>query len=63
MNESQLMIELEEAKAENRYLRHQLNNTFHEALRLRHAMEQIYGAAHMTLHVINTGATDEKRNG
>ena len=44
-----------QAKAENRYLRHQLNNAFYEALRLRQAMEQIYATAHMTLHVINTG--------
>lgn len=63
MNEAQLLIELEEAKAENRYLRIQLNSAFHEALRLRHAVEQIYGAAHLTLHVINTGETDETRNG
>lgn len=63
MNEAQLLIELEEAKAENRYLRIQLNSAFHEALRLRHAVEQIYGAAHLTLHVINTGETDEARNG
>ena len=63
MNEAQLLIELEEAKAENRDLRLQLNSAFHEALRLRHAMEQIYGAAHLTLHVINTGETDETRNG
>jgi hypothetical protein len=54
MNE-ELALELEQAKAENRYLRHQLNNAFYEALRLRQAMEQIYATAHMTLHVVNTG--------
>ena len=59
----ELTFELEQVKAENRYLRHQLNNAFYEALRLRHAMEQIYATAQMTLHVINTGENDESRNG
>ena len=59
----ELTYELEQVKAENRYLQHQLNNAFYEALRLRQAMEQMYATAHMTLHVINTGDTDEKRNG
>jgi hypothetical protein len=54
----ELIYELEQAKAENRYLRHQLNNAFYEALRLRQAMEQMYATAHMTLHVINTGEND-----
>ena len=59
----ELTFELEQVKAENRYLRHQLNNVFYEALRLRQAMEQMYATAHMTLHVINTGENDEPRNG
>jgi hypothetical protein len=54
----ELTYQLEQAKAENRYLRHQLNNAFYEALRLRQAMEQIYATAHMTLHVINTGENE-----
>lgn len=54
----ELTFELEQVKAENRYLRHQLNNAFYEALRLRQAMEQIYATAHMTLHVINKGEND-----
>lgn len=59
MNEEQLSLELEQVQAENRYLRHQLDNTFHEALRLRQAMERIYSAAHMTLHVINQGEPND----
>ena len=31
----ELTYELEQVKTENRYLRHQLNNAFYEALRLR----------------------------
>lgn len=50
MNEAELTIELEQVRAENRYLRHQLDTTFYEALRLRHVVERIYGVSHMALH-------------
>lgn len=50
MNETELTIELEQARAENRYLRHQLDNAFFEALRLRHIVERIYAVSHMAIH-------------
>ena len=53
MNETELTIELEQVRAENRYLRHQLDTAFYEALRLRHVVERLHGISHMALH---TGA-------
>lgn len=50
MNETELTIELEQARAENRYLRHQLDTAFYEALRLRHIVERIHAVSHMALH-------------
>lgn len=48
--ETALTIELESARAEARYLRHQLDTTFDEALRLRHALERLHAVSHMALH-------------
>ncbi len=50
MNEAELTIELEQVRAENRYLRHQLDTAFYEALRLRHIVERINAVSHMALH-------------
>ena len=50
MNETELTIELEQVRAENRYLRHQLDTAFYEALRLRHIVERINAVSHMALH-------------
>lgn len=50
MNETELTIELEQVRAENRYLRHQLDTAFNEALRLRHALERLHAVSHMALH-------------
>lgn len=41
---------IEQLTAENRYLRHQLDRTFEEALRLRHKLEHIYALSHLALH-------------
>ena len=46
---------IEQLTAENRYLRHQLDRTFEEALRLRHKLEHIYALSHLALHA-GTGA-------
>ena len=46
MNEG---IIIEQLTAENRYLRHQLDRTFEEALRLRHKLEHIYALSHLAL--------------
>lgn len=43
-------IIIEQLTAENRYLRHQLDRTFEEALRLRHKLEHIYALSHLALH-------------
>lgn len=50
MNETELTIELEQVRAENRYLRHQLDTAFTEALRLRHIVERINAVSHMALY-------------
>lgn len=50
MNEAELTVELEQVRAENRYLRHQLDTAFTEALRLRHALERLHAVSHLALH-------------
>ena len=50
MNETELTIELEQVRAENRYLRHQLDNACDEALRMRHVVERFLALSHMALH-------------
>lgn len=50
MNETELTIELEQVRAENRYLRHQLDNACDEALRMRHVVERFLAISHMALH-------------
>jgi hypothetical protein len=47
MNEEITIAALE---AENRYLRHQLDRTFEEALRLRHKLEHIHALSVLALH-------------
>lgn len=59
MNEAELTIELEQVKAENRYLRHQLDSAFYEALRLRHIVERINAVSHMALHAGQGGGAGE----
>lgn len=50
MNETELIVELEQTKAENRLLRHQLDNACDEALRMRHVVERFLALSHMALH-------------
>ena len=50
MNEETLTLELEQVRAENRYLRHQLDTAFDETLRLRQVVERLYALSHMALY-------------
>lgn len=50
MNETELLIEVEQVRAENRLLRHQLDNACDEALRMRHVVERFLTLSHMALH-------------
>lgn len=50
MNETELIVELEQTKAENRLLRHQLDNACDEALRMRHIVERFLSISYMALH-------------
>jgi hypothetical protein len=61
MNETELTIELEQVKAENRYLRHQLDTAFFEALRLRHVVESINAVSHVALHAGTGDGAGEAR--
>lgn len=61
MNETELTIELEQVRAENRYLRHQLDTAFYEALRLRHIVERINAVSHMALHAGTGDGAGEAR--
>lgn len=55
MTEDQIHVELDMLRAENRYLRYQLDSASDEAIRLRHKLEHIYALSHLALH---TGAGD-----
>jgi len=61
MNEAELTIELEQTKAENRLLRHQLDNACDEALRMRHVVERFLALSHMALHAGAGGGVGEAR--
>ncbi len=59
MNETELTIELEQVRAENRYLRFQLDNACDEALRMRHVVERFLALSHMALHAGTGGGAGE----
>lgn len=50
MTEDEIHVELETLRAENRYLRYQLDSAAEEAIRLRHKLEHIYALSHLALH-------------
>jgi hypothetical protein len=55
MTEDEIHVELETLRAENRYLRYQLDSAAEEAIRLRHKLEHIYALSQLALH---SGAGD-----
>lgn len=48
--DTRLEVTIASLEAENRYLRHQLDSTFEEALRLRHKLEHIHALSYLALH-------------